>query len=293
MMKSRKILVVQRVAAAVLIVQLGITTATGQKPSYNKQRVTYRSGGLTLVGFVYKPDGPGPFPTVIWNHGSEKNPGDGPQFDSVAEIFVPVGYAVFAPTRRGHGTSEGIYIADVLNAPRRDGLETRGSIMVRLLETEQLEDQFAGILYAKSLSFVDQSRMVVAGCSFGGIQTLLAAERDGTFKAALPISPAAQTWDGNPEIRNRLTAAVRKITIPVLLIQPPKDDSLGPARVLGEEAKRARRVSFTAKVYPPTMPSSEQGHCFGGAKGMHNWGAEAAAFFDGVLGRRDGAAPKP
>lgn len=165
--------------------------------------------------------------------------------------------------------------------------------MVRLLETEQLEDQFAGISYAKSLSFVDQSRMVVAGCSFGGIETLLAAERDGTFKAALPISPAAQTWDRNPEIQDRLKEAVRKITIPVLLIQPPKDDSLGPARALGEEAKRARKVSFTAKVYPPTMPSNEQGHCFGGAKGMHNWGAEAVAFFDGVLGLRDGLTPKP
>ena len=291
-MTPKRILVAQRVAVVVLLLQLGVATTTGQKQSYNKQRVTYRNGGLTLVGFVYKPEGPGPFPTVIWNHGSERNPADGPQFDSVAEVFVPAGYAVFAPTRRGHGASEGIYISDVLNAPRRDGIETRGSIMVRLLETEQLEDQFAGISYAKSLSFVDQSRMVVAGCSFGGIETLLAAERDGTFKAAFPISPAAQTWERNPEIRDRLIAAVRQITIPVLLIQPPKDDSLGPARVLGEEARRARKTSFTAKVYPPTMPANEQVHCFGGAKGMHNWEAEAVAFFDGVLGRRDGATPK-
>jgi dienelactone hydrolase len=163
-------------------------------------------------------------------------------------------------------------------------MDAAGRLMVRLLDTEQLDDQFAGTSYAKKLAFVDTNRMVVAGCSFGGIQTLLAAERGG-FKAAFPISPAALTWDANPAIQNRLIAAAKKITVPVLLIQPPKDPSLEPVRVLGDEAKKARKQSFTAKVYPATMPDSEQVHCFGGAKGMHNWAAEAVAFFDDVLGR--------
>jgi hypothetical protein len=33
------------------------------------------------------------------------------------------------------------------------------------------------------------------------------------------------------------------------------------------------------------MPDEQQVHCFGGAKGMHNWAAEAVKFFNGVLGR--------
>src|SRR5678815_745338 len=102
-------------AAAALVTFGSAATLIGQQPAFNKQRVTYTSAGLTLVGFVYKPDGSGPFPTVVWNHGSEKNPGGGPQFDSVAKIFVPAGYAVFAPVRRGHGGSEGVYIVDSLN----------------------------------------------------------------------------------------------------------------------------------------------------------------------------------
>ena len=73
---------------------------------------------------------------------------------------------------------------------------------------------------------------------------------------------------------------------PVLLIQPPKDASLEPARVLGAEARRLGKTSFTAKVYPATMPESQQGHCFGGAKGMRNWANEALEFFGGVLGTR-------
>jgi hypothetical protein len=87
-------------------------------------------------------------------------------------------------------------------------------------------------------------------------------------------------------LQERLLEAVRAIDIPVLLIQPPKDASLEPARVLGAEAKRVGRVSFTAKVYPATMPEDQQRHCFGGAKGMRNWASEALVFFGGVLGAR-------
>jgi dienelactone hydrolase len=242
------------------------------------------------VGVVYTPDGPGPFPTVIWNHGSEKTPGRFRQFDAVADIFVPAGYVVLAPSRRGHDASEGAYINDLLDAEEaRAGLDGAARLMVRLLETEQLDDQFAGIAFAKTLPFVDASQMVVAGCSFGGIQALLAAERGGGVKAAFAISPAALTWGRYPQIRTRLRAAVPRIAVPVRVIQPPKDRSLEPARVLGEDARTSGRASFTTKVYSPEgMPVREQTHCFGGAKGFHNWATEAVSFFNGVLTTRRG-----
>lgn len=265
-------------------VLLAVSLGAQQAP-FNKQRVVFKSGSLSLVGYVYHPDGAGPFPTLVWNHGSEKNPGGGPQFDSVAKIFVPAGYAVFAPVRRGHGGSEGTYIADSLNVLRGRGDGSAIPAAVHLLEGEQLDDQLAGLAYAKTLPFVDQRKLVVAGCSFGGIQTLLAAERKVGFVAAMPISPAAQSWAGNPLLRDRLKRAVRVIDIPVLLIAPPRDASLDPPRELGEEATRAKKTSFTAKIYPPTMPDSEQTHCFGGAKGFHNWAAEAVRFFNSALGR--------
>lgn len=260
--------------------------ANAQTPApFNKTRVTFTNDGLTLVGYHYHPDGPGPFPTLIWNHGSEKNPGGGPQFDSVAKIFVPAGYAVFAPVRRGHTGSEGQYIVDTLGVLRakRDGSDV--PVLVHLHETQQLGDQLAGLAYAKTLPFVDKNRLVVGGCSFGGIQTLLAAERVKDFKAALPESPAAQSWAFNPPLQERLKTAVRNIDIPVFLIAPPKDANMDPPRVLGEEAAKAGKSRFVTKVYPPTMPDSEQVHCFGGAKGMHNWGSDAVAFFNAALGK--------
>ena len=260
------------------------SSVMAQQRLFNKQRVTYANDGLTLVGYIYKPDGAGPFPTVVWNHGSEPKPGDGPQFDSVAAIFVPAGYVVVAPMRRGHSDSQGTYIQDSIRATNlRSGQAAAERLMVELMGSQQLSDQLAGLQYAKTLAFVDTNKLVVAGCSYGGIETLLAAERGAGFKAALSISPAALSWQGHQVLQHRLIDAVRRINIPVLLIQPPKDASLEPARVLGAEAKKAGKTSFTAKVYPATMPDSQQVHCFGGAKGMRNWAAEAIAFFGRVL----------
>ncbi|HEY6214567.1 MAG TPA: prolyl oligopeptidase family serine peptidase [Vicinamibacterales bacterium] len=258
------------------VLAAAVATLAAQAPPLNKQRVSFTSHGLTLAGFLFKPDGPGPFPAVVWNHGSEKNPGGGPQFDAVAGIFVPHGYVVFAPIRRGHEMSAGRYILDERDAAR--GLGQGPQTIVRLLETEQLDDQLAGFEYVKRLPYVDASRIVVAGCSFGGIQTLFGAER-GVYKAAITISPAAQSWGGNPLLRDRLLRAVRNIGVPVMLIQPAKDDSLEPSRVLGAEFAKLKKPYF-GKIYPATGPEEEQKHCFGGARGMHVWADDAVAFLE-------------
>jgi len=267
---------VPAIVASVLLSATPIAQLTAAP--FHKQRVSFKSGSFNLVGFLYKPDGAGPFPALIWNHGSEKNPGTGAQFDTVAGVFVPAGYVVFTPMRRGHGYSEGSYITDSVDEARRTkGAAAALQLTVHLLETEQLDDQLAGLDYVKHLDFVDTARLAVAGCSYGGIQTLLAAERGAGYKAAIAISPAALSWAGNPLLQDRLVRAVRAIEIPVMLLQPPKDASLEPSRVLGAEFKRLGK-SYTGKIYPANGPEDEQTHCFGGAKGMHVWAADAVAF---------------
>lgn len=84
-----------------------------------------------------------------------------------------------------------------------------------------------------------------------------------------------------PPLRERLLSAVRKIEIPVFLIQPPKDASLEPSYVLGREFRRLGKT-YRGKIYPPEMPEDQQGHCFGGAKGMHVWAQDVLAFLAGA-----------
>src|SRR5262249_59974847 len=106
------------------------------------------------------------------------------QFDAVAAIFVPAGYVVFAPMRRGHGDSEGPYIMDQLR--RGQEQHASASLALPLLEGEHLDDQLAGQAYVKRLSYVDPHRLVVAGCSFGGIHTLLPAVHHPGCRPATP-----------------------------------------------------------------------------------------------------------
>ena len=79
--------------------------------------VGFKSGDLELKGYLWKPLGDGPFPAVLWNHGSEKLPGT---VDTVATYFVEKGYVFFVPHRRGQGRSPGPYIMDELNKAGRE-----------------------------------------------------------------------------------------------------------------------------------------------------------------------------
>ncbi|HZM91281.1 MAG TPA: prolyl oligopeptidase family serine peptidase [Blastocatellia bacterium] len=156
--------------AAFLVVALLIAKQSAWGQTAQPELIGFKSGNLELKGFVWRPSGDGPFPAVLWNHGSEKSPGS---VDSVAPYFVSKGYVFFVPHRRGQGRSPGPYIMDELNALSRDERSRR---LVELHEI-QLQDQLAGLQYLQNQTFVDRNRIAVMGFSFGGIQTMLAVER--------------------------------------------------------------------------------------------------------------------
>ncbi|HTE85932.1 MAG TPA: prolyl oligopeptidase family serine peptidase [Dehalococcoidia bacterium] len=245
------------------------------------QRVTFQNGDLTLVGYLFHPDGAGPFPAIIWNHGSEQNPTMA-EFQNVANIFVPAGYAVLAPERRGQGESQGQYIGDAQRqALQQSGADAEQRLVVQLLSGAQLDDQLAGLSYLESLPYVDQSRLAVVGCSYGGIETLFAAERGAGFKAAVALSPAAESWDGNASLRARLVQAADNVNIPIFLIHPEKDVSVAPGYAIAQELQKdGKPYKFT--IYPPFGTDVQNGHCFGGADRI--WGRDAVQFLNQVLG---------
>jgi dipeptidyl aminopeptidase/acylaminoacyl peptidase len=201
-------------ATAVMVVCAASSSA--QAAPFNKRHVTFKSGDLTLAGYIYQPPGSGPFPAVLWNHGSEPDPGRGPQFDSVAAVFVPAGFVVFAPMRRGHSDSQGEYIRESIQQESSLHGQAAGlRLGVHLLETSQVDDQLAGLAFLKRQAFVDTTRLVVSGCSFGGIQTIFGAARHVGYRAAVSISPAALSWNNSPDLQARLKDAVSRIDIPV------------------------------------------------------------------------------
>jgi len=79
-------------------------------------------GSITLQTTIFKPEGPGPFPMVVFNHG--KMHGD-PRMQSrsdpvsFAREFVRRGYVVVAPNRQGFAQSGGTYVQDGCDVERK------------------------------------------------------------------------------------------------------------------------------------------------------------------------------
>jgi hypothetical protein len=75
-------------------------------------------GQYTLRATLLRPNGSGPFPLVVVNHGSSSDPNlradyPAPSFDVVSTWFVHHGYAVALPQRLGHGQTAGPYLEDL------------------------------------------------------------------------------------------------------------------------------------------------------------------------------------
>ncbi len=240
--------------------------------------VTFAGGERLLHGFVYKPEANGPFRAVLWNHGSERRPGWLPE---LGRLFVARGYVFFIPHRRGQGRSPGDYIMDLLNSDNaRPGTEPRSRKLAELMDAH-LQDQIAALNYLKSLPYVDTQRIAIAGCSFGGIQTVLAAGQQLGLRAAVDFAGAAQTWSRSSEMRERMLAAVRRATVPVLLIQAQNDYDLAPTHALDEELNRAGKP-HKVEIFPPFGETHQDGHelC---VRGGEIWASTVFSFLDNAM----------
>jgi len=238
----------------------------------NPEEVTFSSGELQLHGFLWKPEGNGPFPAILWNHGSEKLPG--PQPD-LAKFCNDHSYVFFVPHRRGQGRSPGDYIQDLVEqAPP----QLRAQRMVQL-QLAEVEDVVAALSYLKSQPFVDQSRIAMSGCSYGGIQTLLAGEKDLGLKALVPFAPGAMSWDLNVPLQDTLAQAVELAKAPVLLIQAENDFSLAPSHALSKVAKKKNK-NFESKIYPAFGKGHHDGHWGFCTSATDVWGTDVLAFLE-------------
>ncbi len=202
----------------------------------NAELVTFISEGAELHGFLSKPTGPGPFPAVIYNHGSEKKPGS---FPTLGKFWTEHGFVFFVPHRRGHGRSPGDYIVDLQQDFRKKEKDAKvcNQHDIELHEAAN-RDVVAAVAWLKQQPFVKSDALIMSGISYGGIQTVLSAEKNLGIKAYVPFSPAAMSWQGNPLLRERLLTAVKNAKAPMFLLQAKNDYNLGPSELLGPELKR-------------------------------------------------------
>jgi dienelactone hydrolase len=261
-----------RVRALAFLVALTSTAlAVDRQASIAQETVVVPSGKLRLKAFFWKPAGPGPFPAVLFCHGSggaDAGHTAGLPITEAAEKLAPLflkhGYAFIYLFRRGQGPSadQVPFMQDILqHEETAKGKEARQHLQFVLATTDHLDDVMAGLSLLEATPVIDPKRIAIAGHSFGGQLTLLAAERDNSLRAAVAFAAAANSWERSSELRERLLAATAKATAPIMLIQAKNDYSTAPGYALAGELERLHKPHLL-KIYPPVGRTSEDGHNF-------------------------------
>ena len=230
------------------------------------ETVVVSSGTLRLTGLLWRPEGAGSFPAILFSHGSGRRVDTALAREralTIGPVFAKHGYVFLHVFRRGYGLSagQGESMGEVLDRETKArGEEARRHMQVVLLTTDHLDDVMAGLTFLKSVARVDPSRIALVGHSLGGQLTLLAAERDKTVRAAVTFGAAAESWQGvGAELQERLLSAVRSIRVPIFLTHATNDYSIVPGQVMAGELAKLRR-SHQLKIYPAVGNTPADGH---------------------------------
>jgi carboxymethylenebutenolidase len=240
----------------------------------SSSEVAIRSGELTLHGWVFRPEGRAPFPALVYNHGSEKDP----SLDYLGEMaawFQEHGYVLVLPFRRGSGGSDGKHWEEGLPPAEDEGYWPAA---LAAIEKEN-DDVASAIAWTKAQPYVDGARVSVAGCSFGGIHTLLAAERPQGLHAAVDFAGASMSWASSPLLQQRLGAAVQHAQVPVFFVQAQNDFDTTPSLTLSQEMDAAHEPN-QVEIFPPHGKTHMAGHAHFCNHGMAEWGDDVLAFLD-------------
>lgn len=187
------------------------------------------------------PLGPGPFPVVVWNHGSAEvasRPRMRGETDTVATYyFLSRGYAVAAPLMRGYGRSGGKTLGTpcTLGALAEHGADNAADILAVL----------DGLARDPAL---DTRRAIVAGASFGGFNALATGARgDPRIRAVVDFHGGLRST-GCPNWERLLIDTMRRFgarsRVPALWIYGDND------RFFPAATWRAMRAAYAAAGAP-------------------------------------------
>ena len=245
----------------------GAIVAYGRSPS-----------GAPLRGVLYRPPGPGPFPVLLYAHGSAPGSLSNEAFEAIAPAFTRRGWALFAPYRRGQGlsASAGRFIRDEIAAARAAGGQERAQTrLAQLLATDHMADQAQAFEWLSHQPFTDRRRIATMGNSFGGIIALLSAERLGVC-ASVDAAGGADSWSEAPALREMMTRAAIRAAPPILFFQARNDSDIAPSVALARARRNAGRP-VQLRLYPAFGTDSSDGHAFP-YRGVSAWADDVHAF---------------
>ncbi len=200
--------------------------------------VTLLSGKLytgQMIVTHYRPDGLGPFPIVIFNHGrssaKEKRamtPRE--RYVGVARYWIRRGFAVFVPTRLGYGDSgtdpDPEYSGR--NCGNRNFAVPLAAMLKAIGATAEL---------ARTLPWADTKRLIIMGQSYGGFGSIGAAgeKRAGLLAAINFAGGAGGDTHGHPmqpcmpaQMASLYNNIGKHAAVPTLWLYAENDQYWGP-----------------------------------------------------------------
>lgn len=156
--------------------------------TYNHEDLRFKSGDAVLVGTLVKPPGRGPFPIIIWTHGSGPDTRKTFYYHGKAHLLAQHGVASLIYDKRGAGESTG---SDSWDAKKLK------------------EDAIAAITAIRDREDVDSTRIGIAGFSQGGwIAPAVTADSSDVAFVLVGATPGITGGEQNLfTLRNRLVAA--------------------------------------------------------------------------------------
>lgn len=194
--------------------------------NFTQYLISYPSDTMKIYGVMNVPNGNGPFPVIILNHGyynpSSFKSGDGTQ--NMANILASNGYLTLASDYRGHGNSEN-------DSGRRGGHRPEYAIDVLNL-----------IASVNSIPQADKKNIGMWGHSMGGEVSLRAIEATDKVKAVVLWAPTSGNagdnhafYNGNdsPTADPALEGVspinyIKYITSPISIHQGSEDTEVNP-----------------------------------------------------------------
>jgi dipeptidyl aminopeptidase/acylaminoacyl peptidase len=240
------------------------------------EEIRFRSAELELVGYLYRPPGPGPFPCMVTNHGSGITQGTQDVCrPGTAALLMSWGIASFLPHRRGYGNSSGTPWRTEVSA--EFGTAEYDAQLVRRLDHEA-DDVVAALHMLLTQPDIVPEHIGVMGSSFGGVTTLISAAKSDRFRCAVEFAGAAMNWERTPTLRATMLAAAKALSHPIFFIQAANDYSIGPTLALAQSLEEAGKT-VESKIYPQWGLTREEGHLFE-SRGQMIWSNDVRRFLE-------------
>lgn len=229
-------------------------------PNLEGQNVQFPNGSATILGYLAKPKGNGPFPAVVVCH---ENRGLLEHIKDVTRRLTRAGYvglAVDLLSRQG-GTDK---VSDQAQVP---------GILANTPPDTYIQDFQAGLKYLQTQPFVAQGKFGMVGFCFGGGITWQVITKTPEIKAAVPF------YGPNPPLEN-----VPGIQAAVLGLYGGDDQRIDAGIPAIEAAMKQNNKIYEKIIYPGANHAfnNDTGASYNAVAAIDAW-AKAIAWFDKYL----------